>query len=41
MQSEAAKTIAHEIAEQLGDAPDWMIVPVGGGGTVAGSGGAS
>ena len=36
VQSEAAKTIAHEIVEQLGDAPDWMLVPVGGGGTVAG-----
>ena len=35
VQGEAAKTIAHEIVEQLGDAPDWMLVPVGGGATLA------
>ncbi len=35
VQGEAAKTIAHEIVEQRGDAPDWMLVPVGGGGTIA------
>ncbi len=34
-QGEAAKTIAHEVVEQQGDAPDWMLVPVGGGGTIA------
>jgi threonine synthase len=32
---EGAKTIAYEIAEQTGfDLPDWMIVPVGGGGNL-------
>jgi threonine synthase len=32
---EGAKTIAYEIAEQTGfDLPDWLIVPVGGGGTI-------
>ncbi len=36
VQSEAAKTIAHEIVEQSGDAPDWVMVPTGGGGTIAG-----
>jgi len=36
VQAEAAKTIAHEIVEQAGDAPHWMLVPVGGGGTIAG-----
>ena len=36
VQCEASKTIAHEIAEQFGDAPDWMVVPVGGGATIAG-----
>ena len=34
-QAEGAKTIAYEIAETLGEAPDWMVVPVGGGGTIA------
>lgn len=32
-QAEGGKTISYEIYEQLGDAPDWMIVPAGGGGT--------
>lgn len=32
---EGAKTIAYEIAEQTAfDLPDWLIVPVGGGGTI-------
>lgn len=35
-QSEGAKTIAYEIVLQLGRAPDWMVVPVGGGGTLFG-----
>jgi threonine synthase len=35
-QAEGPKTIAYEIVEQLGAPPDWMVVPVGGGGTVAG-----
>jgi|LakMenEpi03Aug12_release.lakeMendotaPanAssembly.Ray.scaffolds.fasta_scaffold25117_8 threonine synthase len=34
-QAEGPKTIAYEIYEQLGCAPDWMIVPAGGGGTYA------
>jgi threonine synthase len=34
-QAEGAKTIAYEIVEQLGRAPDWMVVPVGGGSTIA------
>lgn len=33
-QSEAAKTISYEIVEQLG-VPDWVVVPLGGGGTAA------
>jgi threonine synthase len=32
--TEGPKTIAHEIGRDLG-APDWVIVPIGGGGTVA------
>jgi threonine synthase len=36
VQAEAAKTIAHEIVRDMGDAPHWMVVPVGGGGTIAG-----
>lgn len=35
-QAEGPKTIAYEIIEQLGEVPDWVVVPVGGGGTVAG-----
>jgi len=35
-QSEGPKTIAYEIVEQLGGVPDWCLVPVGGGGTLAG-----
>lgn len=35
-QSEGPKTIAYEIVAQLGRAPQWMVVPVGGGGTLAG-----
>ncbi len=34
-QGEGAKTIAYEVYEQLGRAPDWFIVPVGGGGTLS------
>lgn len=34
-QAEAAKTIAYEVAEGAGGVPDWLFVPVGGGGTVA------
>ena len=34
-QAEGPKTIAYEIYEDLGCAPDWMIVPAGGGGTYA------
>jgi threonine synthase len=34
-QAEGAKTIAYEIVEQLGHAPDHVVVPVGGGGTIA------
>ncbi len=34
-QSEAGKTIAYELHEQLGEVPDWLVVPTGGGGTIA------
>lgn len=34
-QSEGPKTIAYEIADQLGRPPDVVIVPIGGGGTLA------
>ena len=34
-QAEGAKTIAYEIVENLGRSPDWVVVPVGGGGTIA------
>src|SRR5262249_54297622 len=33
--AEGAKTIAYEIVERLRRAPDWLVVPVGGGSTVA------
>lgn len=35
-QSEAPKTIAYEVVGQLGGSPDWVVVPVGGGGTLFG-----
>jgi threonine synthase len=35
-ESEGPKTIGYEIFEDLGEAPDWVVVPVGGGGTLAG-----
>lgn len=35
-QSEGPKTIAYEIVLQMGRAPDWLVVPVGGGGTLFG-----
>jgi threonine synthase len=35
-QAEGPKTIAYEVVAQLGRAPDWFVVPVGGGGTLAG-----
>jgi threonine synthase len=35
-QAEGPKTIAYEVVAQLGHAPDWFVVPVGGGGTLAG-----
>ncbi len=35
-QAEGPKTIAFEVVAQLGRVPDWVIVPVGGGGTLAG-----
>jgi threonine synthase len=34
-QAEASKTIAYELVEALGEPPDWLVVPTGGGGTVA------
>ena len=34
-QAGGPKTIAYEIVAQLGRAPDWVVVPVGGGGTLA------
>jgi threonine synthase len=34
-QAEGAKTIAFEIVEDLGRVPDWVVVPLGGGGTLA------
>jgi len=35
-QAEGPRTIAWEIFEQVGGAPDWVVTPVGGGGTLAG-----
>jgi threonine synthase len=35
-QAEAPRTIAFEIVAHLGHAPDWLVVPTGGGGTLAG-----
>lgn len=35
-QGEGNKTIAYELVEDLGDIPDWVVVPVGGGGTISG-----
>lgn len=35
VQAEAGRTIAFEVVEDLGRAPDRIVVPVGGGGTVA------
>jgi threonine synthase len=35
-QSEGNKTVAFEVVESLGRAPDWMVIPVGGGGTISG-----
>jgi threonine synthase len=34
-QGEGPKTIAWEIVEALGHAPDWVVVPTGGGGTLS------
>ncbi len=35
VQAEAARTIAYELVDDLGTAPDVLVVPVGGGGTLA------
>lgn len=35
-QAEAPKTIAYEIVGQFGEAPEWVVVPVGGGATLFG-----
>ena len=35
IQAEAGRTIAFELVDDLGDAPDVLVVPVGGGGTIA------
>jgi len=35
-QAEAPKTVAYEIVGQFGEAPDWVVVPVGGGATLFG-----
>jgi len=34
-QAEGVKTIAYEIVDTLGNSPDWVVVPTGGGGTLA------
>ena len=34
-QAEGCKTIAYELQEQLGSVPEWIVVPVGGGGTLS------
>jgi threonine synthase len=34
-QGEGPKTIAYEIVEALGRVPDWIVIPAGGGGTLA------
>ena len=34
-QAEGPKTIAYEIVEALGRVPDWIVIPAGGGGTLA------
>jgi threonine synthase len=34
-QAEGAKTIGYETALAMGEAPDWFVLPVGGGGTLA------
>ena len=33
-QSEGAKTLGYEIVQQFGGVPDWIVIPVGGGGTL-------
>lgn len=33
-QSEGAKTLGYEIIEQFGGVPDWIVLPIGGGGTL-------
>ena len=35
-EAEGPKTISYEIVEDLGGVPDWVVVPVGGGGTLSG-----
>lgn len=35
-QAEGAKTISYELYEQLGTAPDYIVIPIGGGGTLGG-----
>ena len=32
---EGQKTLAYEVAEELGDAPDWVVVPVGNAGNIS------
>lgn len=33
-QSEGAKTLGYEIVQQFGGVPDWIVIPIGGGGTL-------